>query len=157
MDIWQYMYFRDHLGLCTILKPSYLGSIVLVSVWCRMGSVDPNKNSGVHRFSELHIPTKYQYLTGITILIPMGRFFHSIIDVDYLYPCIHLHTDTTLVWATGFLVICKFFPHICSMQWINFLQIKFHKNRSFSKVTVRVMDARKHPLCEPIIMDGQMK
>ena len=37
----------------------------------------------IQRFSHLDIPTKYQYLTGVTILIPTGRFFDTIIDVDY--------------------------------------------------------------------------
>ena len=31
----------------------------------------------------LDIPTKYQYLTSITISIPMDKFFDTIIDVDY--------------------------------------------------------------------------
>jgi hypothetical protein len=45
--------------------------------------VDPNLNLGIIRFSHLDILTKYQYLTSITILIPMGRFFDTIIDDDY--------------------------------------------------------------------------
>ena len=45
--------------------------------------IDPNNDSGIQRCSHFDTPTKYQYLTGITILIPMGRFFHTIIDVDY--------------------------------------------------------------------------
>ena len=28
---------------------------------------------------------KYQYLIGVTILIPTGRFFDAIIEVEYLY------------------------------------------------------------------------
>ena len=39
----------------------------------------------MERFSHLEIPTKHQYLTAITILIRMGRFFDTIIDVNYLY------------------------------------------------------------------------
>ena len=31
------------------------------------------------------IPTKYQCLIGTTVLIPMSRFFDTIIDVDYWY------------------------------------------------------------------------
>jgi hypothetical protein len=47
--------------------------------------VDPHlcKPTGIQRFSHLDIFTKYQYLTGITILIPMGRFFDTMIEVDY--------------------------------------------------------------------------
>jgi hypothetical protein len=44
--------------------------------------IDPNY-LGLQRFSHLDIPTKYQYRSGITILIPLGRFFDTIIDVDY--------------------------------------------------------------------------
>ena len=47
--------------------------------------VDLDYNSSKQRFFHLDIPTKYQYLTGITILIPMGRFFDNLIDVDYFY------------------------------------------------------------------------
>ena len=42
----------------------------------------PNNNLGIQRFSHLDIPTKYQYLTGITILIPTDGFFDTIIDYD---------------------------------------------------------------------------
>ena len=47
--------------------------------------VDPNLciPTGIQRFSHLDLLTKYQYLTGITILIPMGRFFDTMIEVDY--------------------------------------------------------------------------
>ena len=38
---------------------------------------------GIHKFSHFVIPTKYQYLIGITILIPLDRFFDYVIDVDY--------------------------------------------------------------------------
>ena len=34
--------------------------------------VDPNINLGIQIFSYLDIPIKYQYLTGITILLPTG-------------------------------------------------------------------------------------
>jgi hypothetical protein len=45
--------------------------------------IDPNNDLGVQKFSDLEIPTGYQYLTGNTILVPMGRFFDTVIDVDY--------------------------------------------------------------------------
>jgi hypothetical protein len=45
-------------------------------------SVDPNNNSGIQRLSHLDIPTKYQFLSGITNLTPMGRFFDTTIHVD---------------------------------------------------------------------------
>ena len=45
----------------------------------------PNNNSSIQRFSDLDIPNKYQISTGITILMPTGRFFNTIIVVDYWY------------------------------------------------------------------------
>ena len=44
--------------------------------------IESNNNLGIQRFSHFDIPSKYQYLTGITIGIPVGRFFDTIIDVD---------------------------------------------------------------------------
>jgi hypothetical protein len=42
--------------------------------------VDPNINAGIQRFFHLQIPTKYQYLTGITmVFIPMVGFFDTIL------------------------------------------------------------------------------
>ena len=45
----------------------------------------PNNNSRIQRFSQLDIPTIYSYLTCMTILIPIGRFFETIVDVDQWY------------------------------------------------------------------------
>lgn len=45
--------------------------------------IDPNNSSGIHRFSHLDVPIKYQYVSDTTILIPLGRFFDTIIDADY--------------------------------------------------------------------------
>jgi hypothetical protein len=59
--------------------------------------IDPKNNSGIQRYSHLDIPTKYQYLTGITILIHMSRFTDTILDVDNKYPCIHLYTAPTFI------------------------------------------------------------
>ena len=59
--------------------------------------IDANNNSGIKRYYHLDIPTKYQYFTGITILITTGRLLDTIIDVDYSYPCKHLHTRQMLV------------------------------------------------------------
>ena len=39
----------------------------------------------MQRFSHLDIPPKYQYLTGITILIPRSRFFDTILEINYWY------------------------------------------------------------------------
>lgn len=48
-----------------------------------------------YNFIFSYIPTEYQYLVGIKILIPMGKFFNTIVDVDYW--CIYLHTCPMLV------------------------------------------------------------
>ena len=49
-------------------------------------------------FSHLDIPTKYQYLTGTLILVSMGRFFDTMIDVDYSYHAnTYTYTRATLV------------------------------------------------------------
>jgi hypothetical protein len=43
----------------------------------------PNTITPVNNHSHLDIPAKCQHSTGITMLIPMGRFFNPINDVDY--------------------------------------------------------------------------
>ena len=68
-------------------KLSYLGKITLVSLWSRMYT---------KILSPWHIH-QYEYLTGITILIPVSRFFDTIDDVVYWYYCIHLYIRPTLV------------------------------------------------------------
>ena len=60
-------------------EPSYLGKIA-PDIKMVLNSIDPNNNSGTQH---LDIPTKYQYLTGSTILIPKGTFVDSIVDVNY--------------------------------------------------------------------------
>ena len=45
--------------------------------------IDPNDFSGIERFSHHDILTKYQYLTGVTILISTGRFCDTIIGGDH--------------------------------------------------------------------------
>ena len=60
-------------------------------------SIDPRKTLGMQRFSHLDIPTKDQYLTGVGILIPMGRFFDTILDAGYGYHAIHPHIGPTVV------------------------------------------------------------
>ena len=61
-------------------EPSYLGKITVVSIWFRM--VLTQIMTWVCKDS-FTFPTKYQCLTGVTILIPTGRVFDTIIDVDY--------------------------------------------------------------------------
>ena len=73
------------------------GSIYHASINMVQNVIDPNYNSVIQRFSPLEIPTKYQYVTGITILIYKGRVFDAIIDVYLLIPCIRLYTGPILV------------------------------------------------------------
>ena len=56
-------------------EPSYLGEIILVLTWFKR--IDLNNKSGTQRFSHLKIPTKYQYLTSIGILMLANRFFDT--------------------------------------------------------------------------------
>jgi hypothetical protein len=49
-------------------------------VW---NGIDPTNNSDIQRYCHLDIPTEYQYLTRVTVLILVGRFLNTIIDVDY--------------------------------------------------------------------------
>ena len=62
-------------------EPSYLGKVALISIWFRM--VFTQTKTQVYKDSHLEIPTKYQYLTDVTTLIPSGRSLDTIIDVDY--------------------------------------------------------------------------
>ena len=64
-------------------------------VW---NGIDPNSNSGIQRISHLEAPTEYQYLTGITNLIPTGRFFDTISDVGHqFHACTDVYVRPTLV------------------------------------------------------------
>ena len=53
---------------------------------------------GLQRFSHLDEATKYQYVIGIVIVMPTGKFFDTIIDVDYWYHAFsYIYTQTILV------------------------------------------------------------
>ena len=74
------------------MKPSsFLGKIAPVLIWIRMVLIQII--TWVYKAPHLDIPTKYQYLTGVAILIFTGGFFNTIIDAH----CIDLHTVPTLV------------------------------------------------------------
>ena len=75
--------FGYHLGLDTMQEPPNLGKVPQYRYGFRMLLT---QIISIQRFSHLEIPTKHQDLTGITILTTMGRFFESIIIVDYLIP-----------------------------------------------------------------------
>ena len=44
---------------------------------------DLSNSSGIQSYSHLDIPTKYQYLTNATILIPMGKLLDTTVDIEY--------------------------------------------------------------------------
>ena len=46
-------------------------------------SFDPNNTSCIQIFSHLEMPTKYQYMTGITFLYPQVDALTPILNVDY--------------------------------------------------------------------------
>ena len=60
--------------------PSYPSKITVV-----YNGSNPNNNTCLQRLFDFEILTKHQNLIGIAILIPMCRFSHTIIDVDYCY------------------------------------------------------------------------
>ena len=87
--------FCYHSGLDTIQEPSNLG----ISPECQYGSrMVLTQIISIQRSSHPEIPTKYQDLTAITILITMGRFFDSITIVDYLIP---IHSPLLVVYITS--------------------------------------------------------
>ena len=59
-------------------EPSDLGKITQVSIWFTM--VLTQIITRVCKYSHLVLPTRYQHLTGIKILIPTSGFFYTIID-----------------------------------------------------------------------------
>ena len=75
--------FQYHLNLYTMQEPSHLSKIALSSTWFRM-VLTINNDFGIQSSSHLEIPTMYQQLIDITILIPMSFFLDTIIiDVAY--------------------------------------------------------------------------
>ena len=84
MGIWGYVGFQYHSSLYTKQEPSYPGKIALESIWFTM--VSTQKSTQVYKDSlTLTYPANINILTGITILIPMGRFFGISSYVDYWY------------------------------------------------------------------------
>ena len=77
---------------------TFIPSQKLPSINMASNGTDPNINSAIHIFSHLHIPTKYQYLTGV-------QLWHPRVVLPYYYgcklllPCIHLYTRPTLVYT----------------------------------------------------------
>ena len=74
--------FQYGLGLYTMQEPSYLNKITLLYMWYRM--VVTQIITWVYKDSHLDIPTKYQNLTSVTILLPTERFFVIITDVSFI-------------------------------------------------------------------------
>jgi hypothetical protein len=99
--IWVYIPCKKH---------SYLEKNALESIWSRMLLTQIIVTRVYkERFSQLDIPTNYEYLTGIIILIPAGRFFDTIDDdVVLLILCNHLYTRPT--YQTNIWCNCPDFP-----------------------------------------------
>ena len=81
--------------LCTlmpqIINPSY--------THIGQNSFNPNNNLGIQIFSHLDIPTKYQYLTGTSILIlRVGSLILLLMLV--IHTMHHLHIGPTLVMTS---------------------------------------------------------
>ena len=55
------------------------------SIYMTWNGIDPNNNSCIWRHSHVDVPTKYQYLTGVTILTSTGKLFDTIIDTVHSY------------------------------------------------------------------------
>lgn len=66
-------------------RSQYLGE----PPWYEDG-IDLSNKSGIQVFSRLGVCTNYQYLIGISILMPL-------FDVGFRYPCVHLYSGPTLV------------------------------------------------------------
>ena len=101
MGIWWYFCSQYHLGLYTKQEPSYLGKIFPVLIWSRMVLTQiitrVYKDSFTLRCHLIDI----NILTGMSILMPMGRFFDVVICVYYWYhDFIHLYNGPTLVWTS---------------------------------------------------------
>jgi hypothetical protein len=75
------VYSQYHTYLYIMQESSCLDRIVLVSMWFRM--VLTQITTWVEQDSHPDIPTKYQYFTGMTILICSSRFFDAIVKGDY--------------------------------------------------------------------------
>ena len=62
-------------------EPWYVVKIALVSIWFEM--VLTQTITQVYKGSHLTYPQNINILTSTPIVIPTGRFFDTIIDVDY--------------------------------------------------------------------------
>ena len=81
--------FWYQLGLHNMHKSSHLGEIILLPMWFRMSMT---KISWVYKYHlTFDVPITYQYVTSVTILIPMGIFFDNIVGVNYWYHVFTYH------------------------------------------------------------------
>ena len=88
---------------------SYVGNIIVESMLFSMVLTQSlNNNSGMQRYFDLEILTKYQYLTGYYKFDSQRRSFDTIIDVDYWYTCIHLHINPEVVKFCSLHVVFNF-------------------------------------------------
>jgi len=94
-------------------------------------------------------------LTGITISIPMCRFFDTVIDVAYSYPCIHIYTGPSVeilrVW--GCRQVPVQFAVWLAYKWWCFIAHLFPGLILFSQVTAPKCTTLTHwaPLWKQIL------
>lgn len=112
--MWWYFWFRYHMGcipcknLHTWVNCHYsMNNMVKNSIQPKWYTNQVYKDS----LTMTYPPHLSQYLIGVTILIPMGRFFNTIIDVGY--------------WRHAFTCVPKqyyFLPlHLSTLGWLSIL------------------------------------
>jgi hypothetical protein len=86
-------------------EPSCVGKIALMSMWFRMVLTQIITRVDKDSVTLRSISIKYHYSIGITFLIPMDRFFDTIINIDHGYHAltyIQYHTDSGPNLCSGF-------------------------------------------------------
>ena len=115
MDIWQYFCFQYLSSLHTMQELTYLGKRAPISVWFRM--VLTWIITQMYKDSlTLTYPFKYEHLTSITLLIPMGRFFDTIIDVRYWYHAVTYVLDKHWLWHS-YWILCPIYKDVEIREW----------------------------------------
>ena len=73
-------------------ESSYLGKIILVSIWSRTGLVQVYKDS-----LNLTYPTNFNIRLVLQFGYTTVGSFDTINDVDWYYPCIHMYNNPIVV------------------------------------------------------------
>lgn len=80
-----FLFLIQYLDLHTMQGPSCPSKITLVSIWIRVVLTKTISRVNENSLTLTYIPTQYQHLTDIIIMIPMGRFFNTIMELGYWY------------------------------------------------------------------------